>query len=185
MISRDDAMQLVLAQNPDTHLAHHALQSEAVMRGLAARFGEDAELWGLTGLLHDVDFPHTKDTPERHGLMAMELLAGALPDEALQAIRAHNSECTGEPPVSRMDYALRAAESVTGLVSANALVRPEGMAGMAPKSLKKKMKEKAFAAAVDRSRILECEKIGLDQGELFQIAIDAIAPIAAQVGLTK
>lgn len=183
MISREAALDLLKAQQPDMHLLNHSLQTEAVMRGLAARFGEDAGLWGLAGLLHDVDFSHTKETPEKHGLMAMDILGDALPEEALHAVKAHNSEYTGCTPVSRLDFALRAGESVTGLVSANALVRPEGMAGMKPKSLKKKMKEKAFAANVDRERIREFEKIGLEDGEFFQIAIDAIAPIAAETGL--
>jgi predicted hydrolase (HD superfamily) len=88
-------------------------------------------------------------------------------------------------PQSAFDYALRCGETVTGLIHANALVRPEGMDGMKPKSLKKKMKEKAFAANINRDNIRECEKIGLDQGEFFQIAIDAIAPLAPEVGLVK
>jgi uncharacterized protein len=183
MISRDAALELLKAQQPDTHLLNHSLQSEAVMRGLAAHFNEDAELWGLTGLLHDVDFSHTKETPDNHGLMAMDILGDNLPEEALHAIKAHNSEYTNCTPESRLDYALRAAESVTGLVSANALVRPEGMSGMKPKSLKKKMKEKAFAANVDRDRIREFEKIEVEAGEFFQIAIDAISPIATETGL--
>ncbi|MGE4296882.1 MAG: HD domain-containing protein [Desulfovibrionaceae bacterium] len=183
MITRDDAIALLKAQNPDDHLVCHALESEAVMRGLASTLGEDAELWGLAGLLHDVDFPHTKDSPETHGLMAMGILGDALPETALTAIKAHNAEYTRVAPSSRFDYALRAAESVTGLVHANALVRPEGMAGMAPKSLKKKMKEKAFAANVDRERIREYEHLGMEATAFFQVAIDAIAAVAPQVGL--
>ncbi|MBG0774955.1 MAG: HD domain-containing protein [Desulfovibrionaceae bacterium] len=185
MLTRDAALQLLAAQNPDPHLMHHSLQSEAVLRGLAAHLNQDVELWGLAGLLHDVDFAHTKQTPERHGLMAMDILGDALPAEALTAIRAHNSECTGEEPTTPLDFALRAGESVTGLVAANALVRPEGMDGMKPKSLKKKMKEKAFAANVSRERIREYEKLGLEAGDFFQIAIDAMAPIAAETGLAK
>ncbi|GFM37450.1 HDIG domain-containing metalloprotein [Desulfovibrio psychrotolerans] len=185
MIPREEALQLLLGHNPEEHLVHHALASEAVMRHLAQSFGEDADLWGLTGLLHDIDFPYTKDSPERHGIMAAELLPDTLPAAMLQAIRAHNSEYTGHEPSSRLDHALRCAESVTGLVSTNALVRPEGMDGMQPKSLKKKMKDKAFAASVNRDRIRECEQVGLELGDFFQIAIDAITPIAGNVGLAK
>ncbi len=185
MLSRDKALELLHSMNPDEHLVHHALETEAVLRGLADRLGQDPELWGIAGLLHDVDFPATKETPEQHGVMALEILGDSLPPEAVHAIQAHNSEHTGVEPVNGFDYAMRAGESVTGLIAANALVRPGGMEGMKPKSLKKKMKEKAFAANVDRERIRDCEKMGLDMDEFFQIAIDAIAPIADQVGLAK
>ena len=175
MINRDKALDLVMAQNPEPWLLQHAKASEAVMRALAGRFGENEDLWGLTGLLHDVDFPHTKEVPDNHGVLAMELLAGKLPENALQAIRAHNAEHTGTAPESLLDKALRPAESVTGLITAAALVRPSGMQGMEAKSLKKKMKDKAFAAAVNRERIRECEKIGLSLDEFLTIAIKAMS----------
>lgn len=185
MLTRELALELLDAQNPDIALRTHSLASEAVMRGLARHFEEDVELWGLTGLLHDVDFSHTKDAPERHGLMAMDILARKLPEQALHAIRAHNTEYTGVEPESRLDFSLRCAESVTGLVAANALVRPDGMQGMKAKSLKKKMKEKAFAANVNRERIRECEKIGLELGAFFDIAVAAMTVEAAVLGLEK
>ncbi|WP_022662737.1 HD domain-containing protein [Paucidesulfovibrio longus] len=185
MISREEALELVTTHSADPHLVPHALETEAVLRALAVRLDQDPQLWSLTGLLHDLDYSATKDTPEKHGLVTCEMLADRLPEEALKAIRAHNGECTGTAPESLFDYALRCGETVTGLIHANALVRPEGMDGMKPKSLKKKMKEKAFAANINRDNIRECEKIGLDQGEFFQIAIDAIAPLAPEVGLVK
>ena len=179
MITREAAMDIIKAQNPEPHMVQHALASEAVLRALARHFGEDEELWGLTGLLHDVDFPHTKETPERHGLMAVELLAGHLPEEALVAIKAHNAECTGCAPQSRFDYALRAGETVTGLVTAAALVRPTGMDGMEAKSLKKKMKDKAFAASVNRENIRECEKIDMPLDDFLALSIATMASITA------
>lgn len=185
MITRTEAMEIVMAQNPEQHLVHHALATEAVMRTLAARFGEDAELWGLTGLLHDVDFPATRDLPERHGLDAMALIGTGLPDEGLAAIRAHNAECNGNAPSTRLDTALRCAETVTGLVSAAALVRPTGMEGMQASSLKKKMKDKAFAASVSRDRIKECANIGLELGDFLGLAIEAMTPAATELGLTR
>ncbi|MGE4293444.1 MAG: HD domain-containing protein [Desulfovibrio sp.] len=185
MITREEALELIKTHSSDAHLIPHAQETEAVMRALAVRLGQDPELWSLTGLLHDLDYSATKETPDQHGLKSCEMLAGKLPGEALQAIRAHNGECTGTLPSTLFDFALRCGETVTGLVHANALVRPEGMDGMKPKSLKKKMKEKAFAANINRENIRECEKIGLDQGEFFQIAIDAITPLAPEVGLVK
>ena len=175
MLTRDAALDCINRQNPEQHMVQHALASEAVLRGLARHFGEDEDLWGLAGLLHDVDFPHTKDTPEKHGLMAEELLAGLVTDEVMNAIKAHNSECTGVAPASRLDYALRCGETVTGMVTAAALVRPTGMDGMEAKSLKKKMKDKAFAAAVSRERIRECERIDLSLDDFLTLAIKAMS----------
>lgn len=175
MLNREEVLALVKEQNPEPHLVQHALASEAVMRALAENFGEDAEYWGIIGLAHDVDFPHTKDTPEKHGLMAADILAGKLPDDAIAAIKAHNSECTGVEPQNRLDYALRAAETVTGMVSAAALVRPTGYEGMEVKSVKKKMKDKAFAANVNRERIRECEKMGMTLDDFLALSIKAMA----------
>lgn len=179
MIDRYSAMALLQEFNPEPHMIQHAASSEAVMRALARHFEEDEELWGMTGLLHDVDYPLTKEQPEQHGVRAIETLKGKLPPEALQAITAHNSEYTGVAPVSALDFSLRAAETVTGLISAAALMRPTGMEGMQVKSLKKKMKDKAFAAAVSRERIKECERIDLPLDEFLAIAITAMTPAPA------
>lgn len=183
MLTHDEALELVKSRNPEPHLVNHALQTEAIMRALAAELDQDAELWGVTGLLHDLDYPDTKDNPARHGLDAVDALTGKMPDDALQSIAAHNEEYTGVAAANPFDYALRAAESATGLISAAALVRPTKMEGMKPKSLKKKMKDKAFAAAVSRERIRECEKLGLDLGAFFLLAIPAMADVAEETGL--
>jgi uncharacterized protein len=180
MIARAAALALFSAQTPEPSLTAHCLQTEAVMRALAGHLGQDADLWGTTGLVHDLDYPHTKASPERHGLMAGELLAGKLPPEALHAIAAHNDEHTRVAPETVLDFALRAAESVTGIVSANALVRPDGFAGMSPKSVKKKMKDKAFAANVRRDNIRECERAGVDLDTFLGLAIAAMAALPGQ-----
>ena len=177
MIEREAALALIREFDPEPHMIQHALASEAVMRALARHFGEDETLWGMAGLLHDVDYPVTKDSPGQHGLKAVEILAGKLPEDAIAAIVAHNSECTGREPEKRMDFALRAAETITGLVTAAALMRPTGMEGMQVKSLKKKMKDKAFAAAVNRERIRECERVELPLDDFLGIAINAMTPL--------
>jgi predicted hydrolase (HD superfamily) len=184
MIDRDAALALVKAQHPNPGLLAHGLQTEAVMRALATRLGQDPELWGLTGLLHDLDYPATADTPARHGLALRDLLPpAALPEDALAAIAAHNDEHTGHSPATPFDFALRCAESVTGIISAAALVRPDKMTGLAAKSIKKKMKDKAFAANVRRANILECDKAGLPLDEFLTLAIAAVATVAAETGL--
>lgn len=181
MIDRESALKLLRDFGPEEHMLQHALFSEAVLRALAAHFGEDEDCWAMTGLLHDLDYPRTKDNPERHGSDGAAALQGLLPEEALYAISAHNSECTGIAPQSRLDYALRAGETVTGLVRAAALMRPTGMEGMEVKSLKKKMKDKAFAAAVSRERIRECEKAGISLEDFLALAIAAMSPLPGKV----
>lgn len=179
MLERDAALALFAEHNSEQHMLQHSLASEAVMRALARHFGEDERIWGLAGLLHDVDYGKTKDSPEKHGLLAVSLLEGKLPAEAIAAIQAHNSECTGVEPKERLDFALRAGETITGLVAAAALMRPTGMVGMEVKSLKKKLKDKAFAANVSRERIKECERIGLPLDDFLALAIAAMTPAAA------
>lgn len=175
-MTREEALALVQAQHPEAHLVEHGEQTEVVMRAMAERFAPGQEdVWAITGLLHDVDYPMTKETPDKHGLMAAEIIGGRLPAEALHAIAAHNSECTGITPQTDFDWALRCAESVTGLIKAAALVRPDGYSGIKAKSLKKKMKDKSFAANVDRDRIRECEKLGLELGEFLDLAVTAMA----------
>ncbi len=173
-ISRQEALELVESHTTEAFLFQHALASEAVMEALAQHLQEDTTLWGLAGLLHDVDYVQTASTPEKHGLLSCELLKGRLPEETLQAIRAHNGEMNGNAPQSTLDFALRCAESVTGLVVTAALVRPTGITGMQAKSLKKKMKDKAFAASVSRENIKECEKIGIDLDTFLKLSITAM-----------
>ena len=181
MLDRTEALAMLKASAPD-HLYVHALETEAVMRALAERLGHDQEIWGLAGLLHDLDYPQTKDTPEKHGLLTAETLTGKLPDDAVQAIARHN-EMNGNLPQSDFDFALRCGETVTGLIHTAALVRPTRMQGMEAKSLKKKMKDKAFAASVCRETIRECEKIGLELGDFLTLSIAAITGIEHEVGL--
>lgn len=175
MIEKVEALKLLADNNVGQSLLQHSLASEAVMRALAKNLGEDEELWGMAGLLHDIDFPATESRPEQHGLNGAEILAGILPEEALTAIRAHNGEMNGASPATRLDFALRCSESVTGIISAAALMRPTGYEGMESKSIKKKMKSKAFAANVNRENIMECEKAGISLDQFLALAIGAMA----------
>lgn len=185
VLDKVSALSLLREPSPEPHLVQHGLASEAVMRALARHFGEDEELWGLTGLLHDWDYPLTASDPASHGLQTAMRLQGILPDAALQAIRAHNAECNGSTVQGRFDVALRCAETVTGLVSTAALVRPTGMEGMQVSSLKKKMKDKAFAASVNREIIRQCTDMGLELDEFLAISIAAMEAAAADLGLNK
>jgi len=166
-------------------LIKHCLASEAIMRALAGRFGEDPGRWGLAGLLHDLDFEQTKDSPSEHTVKTVEILAaeGVLPD-ILQAIREHNAEALGIACESRMGIALTAAETVTGLIVATALVQPDRrVTSVKVSSLRKRMKEKAFARNVSRERILECERVGLALDDFLTISVEAMQGVAAELGL--
>lgn len=185
MITRDEAIAMLKEARTDLHLMNHALASEAVMRALAERLGADVELWGLTGLLHDLDYQLLGNDMAQHGLLGAQMLEGKLPEEALHAIRAHNGEMNGVAPENQFDYALRCGETVTGMVFAAALVRPTGIEGMEASSIKKKMKDKAFAASVNRENIKQCSEIGLELADFLKLAIDAIAPHGAEFGLCK
>ncbi len=183
MLNREEALNLLKENIKEPNLISHSLESEAVLRGLAEKLGKDVELWGVTGLLHDLDYS-SMESEDRHGLDTADMLEGKLPTEALDAIKRHAFEMNGsDAPSTEFDYALRCGETVTGLVHAGALVRPTKIDGMKPKSLKKKMKDKAFAASVSRDCIRECDKIGLELGEFLQIAIASITAIAPEVGL--
>ncbi|MDA3864408.1 MAG: HDIG domain-containing protein [Deltaproteobacteria bacterium] len=185
MISRTDALKLLKKHNTETSLVYHSLETEAVMEDLAKKLDQDPQVWGLTGLLHDLDYTSTKNDISRHGLASIELLKGKIPEYCLKAIKKHNySNNLSSPPSEPLDFALRCGETVTGLISANAMVRPGKMKGMKPKSLKKKMKSKSFAANVNRETIKECQKLGLELSEFFRIAIAAVYRIADEVKLS-
>lgn len=185
MLERDEALELLAENGIQPPLLQHCLAAESVLYALARHFGEDEHVWGLTGLLHDLDYPATADDPARHGLESARLLEGKLPAEALAAIRAHNGEMNGCQPTTQLDYALRCGETVTGLISAAALMRPTGLEGMEIKSIKKKMKDKAFAASVCRDNIRQCSEIGLELDAFLGLAIAAMRKNAVQLGLNK
>jgi putative nucleotidyltransferase with HDIG domain len=163
----------------------HCLASEAVLRALAARLGEDEDRWGLTGLLHDVDVEVTNADPKVHALKAEELLADfGLDEEMLDAIRMHNDEATGLPRTTRMQHALAAGETITGLIYATTLVYPDKkIESVKYKSVRKRMKEKAFAASVNRDHIMECEKLGIPLDEFIQLSVDAMRGVSDAIGL--
>ena len=181
-LTRTQALALLQKYNKEPFHILHALTVEGVMRWFAQDqgYGAETDFWGLCGLLHDVDYPATEATPEKHGLEGARLLEGKLPEEALTAIRAHNGEMTGCAPQTRFDYALRCGETITGLISAAALMRPTGYEGMEVKSIKKKMKDKAFAASVCRDNIRQCEQAGLPLDAFLALSIAAMRDCFSQ-----
>ncbi len=169
-------------------MVKHCLAVEAIMRALARRLGEDEGLWGLVGLLHDIDYEAVGKDLSRHGLMgANEILKGKLPQHALEAIAGHN-ELTGvkpsTPEAEKLLHALRAADHMSGLIIATALVMPSRrLADVKPKSVKKKFKSKDFARGVSRDRIMEIERLGLTLSEFISLSLEALKAIAPELGL--
>ncbi len=163
----------------------HCLASEAVLRALARRLGENEDRWGLAGLLHDIDVEMTNADPKVHALKAKELLSGLdLDKEMIDVIEMHNDLATGLPRSTRFQHALAAGETITGLVYATALVYPDKkISSVKYKSVRKRMKEKAFAASVNRDHIMECEKIGISLDEFIKISVDAMRDISDEIGL--
>jgi putative nucleotidyltransferase with HDIG domain len=169
----------------EDNLRKHCLASAAVLRGLARRLGKDEEQWAVAGVLHDLDYDQTAQDMVRHGLVTAEILAplGVEP-EVLQAIKAHNAENLGLERSSELDYALTCGETITGLVVATALVYPDKkLASVKPKSIVKRMKEKAFARGVNREQVLLCEKLGLTINEFAALALDSMREISDDLGL--
>lgn len=179
------ALELMQEHVTDPGLRKHCLASAAVLRALARRLGQDEETWAVAGLLHDLDFQQTADDMARHGEVTCQMLAGQdLPPEVLQAIRAHNAEALGLERSSPLDIALTCGETITGLVVATTLVYPDKkLASVKPKSVTKRMKEKAFAASVNRDHIRLCEELGIPLPEFAALAVEAMRTISDDLGL--
>jgi predicted hydrolase (HD superfamily) len=156
---------------------------EAAVRSYAARFGEDADAWGLAGLLHDLDW---EKYPDEHPNRAVDhLRSEGYSEEILQAILAHRSDFTGVEPGSKLDRTLIACDELTGLINATALVRPTGIDDLKPKSVRKKMKDATFARGVDRDDIRRgADLLGVDLDTHIQNVIDAMRAIAGDLGIT-
>jgi hypothetical protein len=165
-------------------LRRHMLATEAIMRALAERLGEDPDVWGLAGLAHDLDAEETQDDATRHGAVAAQALRDlGLPDEATHAVAAHNPE-TGVVAAERIDVALIAADQLSGLVTAAALVRPDkDLAGVKVKSVRKRYREGAFARGVDRASIARCSELGLELDEFLALGLEAMQGIAPDLAL--
>ena len=184
-IDRERALELLKQYLTNPNLLKHSLASEAVMRSLARHFGEDEELWGLTGLLHDLDVELTLDDLSRHTHETVRILrAEGVAEEILEAIRMHNEHAHNDRRSQRFHHALAAGETITGLIIATALVYPDKkLASVKPKSVRKRYKEKQFAAGANRAIIAECEQLGLAVPEFCDLCLTAMQGIAAELDL--
>jgi putative nucleotidyltransferase with HDIG domain len=174
--SRAQAWDLLCEWTRSDSLRRHMLAVEAAMRAYAPRFGGDVELWGLTGLLHDLDYERYPSLEDGHPRYALkELEARGYPPELVRAVACH-ADYLGVARESPMEKALYAVDELSGFILACAYVRPEGLVGMTPKSVKKKMKAASFAAAVSRDDLVQgAADLGVDFDEHVSIVISALA----------
>lgn len=184
-MTRERAVELLEKYIENPRMRNHCYASEAVLRALAVRLGKDADLWGLAGLLHDLDVEITDADPKKHGLVTAGILAKeGFDEEAVEAIRRHNEMATGLPRETTFQHALCAGETITGLIIATTLVYPDKkLASVKPKSVVKRMKEKAFAASVSREKIMECEEIGIPLPDFAALSVEAMKGISDRIGL--
>jgi putative nucleotidyltransferase with HDIG domain len=182
--TRDEAWALVCEWIESDSLRKHLLGVEAGMRAYARQWREDEELWGVTGLLHDLDYERYPDLETGHPRMALELFGErGYPQELIDAVAGH-AEFLGVPREARLAKTLYAVDELSGFVAACALVRPTGIHGLTPKSVKKKLKQPSFAAGVDRDEVRRgAEELGLDFDEHVAFVIAAMEERADELGL--
>lgn len=189
-MNRDQAYNLLNQYIANQNLIKHMLAAEAVMRALCIRLNQNPpaqtiENWGLVGLLHDLDYEMAKETPQKHGLISRDILAGKVSDDLIYAIMAHNSKFTKVQPKSALDWSIACCDELTGLIVASALVHPnKNLTSIDVDFVMKRFKEKAFAKGANRKSIEKCEKhLGIPLNEFVAINLKAMQDIAPILGL--
>ncbi|MDP9478301.1 MAG: HDIG domain-containing protein [Actinomycetota bacterium] len=184
-MNREDAWNLMSEWTESDSLRKHMLAVEAAMRAYARRFGEDEEKWGITGLLHDMDY-EKHPTPAEHPMVGVrELERRGYPDDVLHAIKGH-ADYLDVPRDNLMSKTLYAVDELSGFIVAVALMRPEGLENMKAKSVRKKMKQSSFAAAVNREDIVRgAEELGVDLNEHIEFVAGALRERADALGFEQ
>lgn len=186
MITRDEAYKILQEHVKGQFMINHHLGAEIVMRAFAQKFAQDQELWGICGLLHDLDWEYTKDNPSEHTKKAAEILRAKNVDEVIiHAVQAHHPSASGIEPSNLMEQCLYTTEELTGLMIACALVQPDKkLASVKPESVVKKLKVKGFARGVNRDIVNQAPTVlELPMEEVIQISLKAMQSIAEKLGL--
>ncbi len=182
-MERDKLLNVLRKNLKNENLVKHSLAVEAIMRKLAERFGEDTDKWGIAGLMHDIDLGKTRNTPKFHGIIGAQMLEKmGFPDDIVNAVKAHNP-MNGTPRKTLLDKALYAADPVSGLITACALVKGKKLSDVHTDFVLKRFKEKRFASGANREQIAACSEIGLSLEEFVEIALDAMKSISKELGL--
>jgi uncharacterized protein len=184
MITREEAFALLQKYLKDEKLIKHSLAVETIMREMAKKLGKDVELWGLTGLLHDLDYDYTDREPEKHANVTAQILEGLVPEKCINAIKAHNYKHTDYIPTTSIDKALIAVDAVSGLVIATALIIPsKKLVDVRLETLLDKFYDHSFAQGCNRSRIELCQDTGLDVEAFLALSLNSLKEIADELGL--
>jgi putative nucleotidyltransferase with HDIG domain len=182
-ITRERAWETLTRHTKSEALLRHALAVEASVRAYARKFGEDEELWGVTALLHDFDW-EMHPTLDQHPQDGAPILREeGYPEDVIEGVLSH-AEHLGLPRDSLMKQALFACDELSGFIHACGLVRPDGIATLEPKSVKKKLKQPSFAAGVNRDDVYKgAEELGVELDDHIRFVIEALRPIASELGL--
>lgn len=184
MPTRDEAYQLVTSRISNKNLVKHMLALEAIMRELAPLFDGDTEVWGLAGLVHDIDYMETEKDPSSHALVGAKMLDGlGYPSDLVKAVAAHNPE-NGTRIESKFDLALHVGDPLTGLIVACALIHPaKKLEPIDVDFVVNRFGEKRFAAGANREQIARCSELGLDLSQFIDIGLRAMKKISKELGL--
>lgn len=183
MLSRDEAIALLKKYLKSDKLIKHSLAVEAIMQEMAKKIGKDEEIWGITGLLHDLDFEYTQRDPAKHATITAQILDGLIPEACTNAIKAHNYMHTDHIPTTTMDKSLIAADAVSGLIIATALVMPsKKLADVKLETLSKKFNDASFAKGCNRKRIELCLDAGIELEPFLKLSLEALIKISDDLG---
>jgi uncharacterized protein len=184
MITRKEALEILKKHVPNENLQKHCFACEVVMQFLAKELGENEQIWGLAGLLHDIDYTETMDDPQMHSLVAVKILQNLdLSEEIIYAVKVHN-EIHGLPRRNLLDKALYAVDPMTGLIVAAALIKSEKKLNAIDVSfVMKRFAEKSFAKGANREQIETCSELGLSLEEFLSLGLKAMQSIDKKLGL--
>lgn len=182
-LNRDEILDSIHGNIQDRNMIKHMLATEAIMRALARRLGEDEEEWGIAGLIHDIDSELVEGDMSTHSRLGADIaLELGVSSAVAHAVLCHN-EAHGVPCETSLDKALYCADPLSGFITAAALVRPDKLTGLTTKSVLKRLRERSFAAGVSREQVAQCCEIGLELEEFVGLGIEAMAGIAFDLEL--
>jgi putative nucleotidyltransferase with HDIG domain len=183
MISRSESLKLVKKHVKNRNLVKHMIAVGSIMHGLAENMGEDPVLWESVGILHDIDYEEVGEDWEKHGLVSAEMVTDYLPKEALQAIKSHNPQTSVEAK-EPLEIALLAADGLSGLLVATALMMPDKkLEQVKVRSIRRKFKDSSFARGVNRDNILRSTELGYEFDEFLRIGLESMKKVSGELGL--
>ncbi len=184
MLTKEEALEMMRENVETQNLRNHMKAVAQIMKKLAEEMGKDEGKWEILGIVHDMDYEETKDNPKMHASRSAEMMEGKVPEDVIRAIKSHNHKHTGVEPKNDMENALIAADALSGLIVATALVMPNGKLEEArPESVEKKFDDSSFAKSIDRERIERCEELGMKLDEFIELSLNALQEIDEELGL--